>query len=156
MEIINYEKNDINMLINQCDLLFNNYLNMIKDNSQLSNEEVKRLQIYYKNLLIQLKNLLETLNATNISLQQIEYNTNQERKSLDELYNNIALNDSNNPILNIICTIINELNLLNNLPTTTISEIQKKYFLMNNHFISANYYVNQPQIKKYKKPKKNT
>lgn len=128
MEIINYEKNDINMLINQCDLLFNNYLNMIKDNSQLSNEEVKRLQIYYKNLLIQLKNLLETLNATNISLQQIEYNTNQERKSLDELYNNIALNDSNNPILNIICTIINELNLLNNLPTTTISEIQKNIF----------------------------
>lgn len=154
MEIINYEKNDVNILINQCDLLFNNYLYMIKDNSQLSNEEINKLQIYYKNLLIQLKKLLETLKATNISLQQIGYNTSQEKKLLDELYNNIALNDSNNPILNIICTIINELNSLNNLPTTTIGEIQKKYFLMNNHFISANYYVNQPQIIKYKKKEK--
>lgn len=157
MEIINYEKNDIDILLNQAQLVFNNYLENIKNQSQLSNEEINRIQIYYKNILIQIKNLLETLKATNISLQQIEFNTNQEKNKLNELYNGIAQTNQNDPLLAIICTIINELNQLNNLPTTTINEIQRKYFLMNNHFMKANYFINnQTQLTKYKKPKKNT
>ena len=109
--------------------------------------------------LKQIKNLLETFKAAEISLQQIEFNTNQEHKNLDELYNNAASNNHNNPTLEIICNLHNELNALYNLPTTTISEIQRKYFLMNNHFMKANYYINsvhQNQNQKYKKPEKNT
>ena len=157
MEIINYEKDDINNLIAQAELIFNNYLNMIKEKSQLSNQEINNIQIYYKNILKQIRNLLETLKATNISLQQIEFNTNQEKQKLDEIYKKIAQTNQNNPLLALICIIINELNQLNNLPTTTINEIQRKYFLMNNHFMNANYFVNnQTQLTKYKKPKKNT
>lgn len=81
MEIINYEKNDIDILLNHIELVFNNYLNMIKEKSQLSNQEINNIQIYYKNILKQIKHLLETLKATNISLQQIEFNTNQENRS---------------------------------------------------------------------------
>ena len=157
MEIINYEKNDIDILLNHIELVFNNYLNMIKEKSQLSNQEINNIQIYYKNILKQIRNLLETLKATNISLQQIEFNTNQEKQKLDEIYKKIAQTNQNNPLLALICIIINELNQLNNLPTTTINEIQRKYFLMNNHFMNANYFVNnQTQLTKYKKPKKNT
>lgn len=157
MEIINYEKNDIDILLNHIELVFNNYLNMIKEKSQLSNQEINNIQIYYKNILKQIKHLLETLKATNISLQQIEFNTNQEKQKLDEIYKKIAQTNQNDPLLALICTIINELNQLNNLPTTTINEIQRKYFLMNNHFMNANYFVNnQTQLTKYKKPKKNT
>lgn len=157
MELINYEKNDIDILLSQAELIFNNYLNAIKDKSNLSNKESEMIQIYYKNILKQLRNLLETLKSTNISLQQIEYNSNQEKQSLESLYNNLALTDPNSQILDTICKIFNELNALSNLPTTTINEIIRKYFLMNNHFMNANYFVNnQTQVTKYKKPEKNS
>ena len=157
MELINYEKNDINILLSQAELIFNNYLNAIKDKSNLSNKESEMIQIYYKNILKQLRNLLETLKSTNISLQQIEYNSNQEKQSLESLYNNLALTDPNSQILDTICKIFNELNALSNLPTTTINEIIRKYFLMNNHFMNANYFINnQTQVTKYKKPEKNS
>ena len=157
MELINYEKNDIDILLSQAELIFNNYLNAIKDKSNLSNKESEMIQIYYKNILKQLRNLLETLKSTNISLQQIEYNSNQEKQSLESLYNNLALTDPNSQILDTICKIFNELNALSNLPTTTINEIIRKYFLMNNHFMNANYFINnQTQVTKYKKPEKNS
>ncbi len=159
MENINYEKNDIDILLNQAQLILNNYLTAIKEKSQLSSQECEMIQIGYANLLLQIKSMLETLNAANISLQQIEFNSNRERKDLDKLYNSIDANKQNNPLIETICGLYNELNSLENLPATTISEIQKKYFLMNNHFMKTSYFVNsinQPQQTKYKKPKKNT
>lgn len=161
MEIINYEKNDIDILLNQAQLIFNNYLNSVKEKSQLSQQEYEMIQIGYHNILLQIKSILETLNAANISLQQIEFNSKQEKIELENLYNSIAANHEKNPMLEIICNLHNELNALNNLPTTTISEIQRKYFIMNNHFMKANYYTNNlnsnnQQPVKYKKPDKNT
>ena len=159
MEIINYEKDDINNLIAQAELIFDNYLKSVKEKSQLSKQESDMMKIYYKNILVQMRNLLVTLKAANISLQQIKYNTNQEKQKLNELYNNIALKDNKNPILEMICNMHNELNALYALPTTTINEIRQKYFFMNNHFmksqlLTGNLKNNQPS--KYKKPPKNT
>ena len=159
MEKKNLENNNPEDLLIQLEAIFNNYLKSIKDKSQLSEQESQMMYSFYINLLKQIKNLLETFKAAEISLQQIEFNTNQEHKNLDELYNNAASNNHNNPTLEIICNLHNELNALYNLPTTTISEIQRKYFLMNNHFMKANYYINsvhQNQNQKYKKPEKNT
>lgn len=151
METINNNINNIDMILNQSQVIFNNYLNMVKEKSQLSLQESKMIQMSYNNIILQIKNMFETLKADDISLQQIEFSINQEKKELEELYNDIAASNEENPILEVICNIHNELNSLNKLPTTTINEIQKKYFLMNNHFMKAYYYINN--IKTNKNPK---
>ncbi|MBQ9318986.1 MAG: hypothetical protein IJR82_05085 [Bacilli bacterium] len=167
MEIIN-NNNEIDQFLIYAQSFFNQYFSAVKNNSQLSVEECNAIQTYYANLLGQIKNLLETLKAANISIQQMTFNSEQEKQTLNTLYNGIAMNDENNPMLATICNILNELNSLSNLPTTTINEIQRKYATMNTHFMRATYFLNmsnpaannmqsQPTNPiKYKKPEKNS
>ena len=166
MEIIDNKNDDINQFLTYAQSIFNNYLSSIKNNSQLSEQECNAMQMYYSNILGQIKVLLETLKAANISLQQMTFNSEQERKTLDALYNGIASTDKDNPMLITICNILNELNGLTNLRTTSINEIMGKSAAMNGHFMRASYFINlqnpaanNQQSKptnpvKYKKPEK--
>ena len=45
--------------------------------------------------------MFETLKADDISLQQIEFSINQEKKELEELYNDIAVNVNVKTVKNV-------------------------------------------------------